>query len=159
MGDGGGWHWLVQMERRPARWSVCLPLSIFPCTIKSRSSLLAPAHPGGPGKRAVKWLCVFGVVCHWSVIRSKYANAATQVNYGATQWWWVLHVECRSSSSYCGQTSKTKTTAAQVNAVFQTMAPGKTQRLWHVSFCEVWTSWNDGRAQETRKEMWDGWFF
>ena len=30
---------------------------IFPCTIKSRSSLLALAHPGGPGTRAVKWLC------------------------------------------------------------------------------------------------------
>jgi len=29
---------------------------IFPCTIKSRNSLLAPAHPGGPGKRAVKRL-------------------------------------------------------------------------------------------------------
>jgi len=29
---------------------------IFPCTIMSRNSLLAPAHPGGPGKRAVKWL-------------------------------------------------------------------------------------------------------
>jgi len=29
---------------------VCLPLLVFPCTIKSRSSLLAPAHPGGPGK-------------------------------------------------------------------------------------------------------------
>jgi len=35
---------------------VCLPLLTFPCTIKSRSSLLAPAHPGGPGKKAVKWL-------------------------------------------------------------------------------------------------------
>jgi len=40
----------------PARWSVCLPLLIFSCTVKSRSCLLAPAHPGGPGKRAVKWL-------------------------------------------------------------------------------------------------------
>jgi len=30
--------------------------TLFPCTIKSRSSLLAPAHPGGPGKRAVKRL-------------------------------------------------------------------------------------------------------
>ena len=39
-----------------AGWSVCLPLSIFPCTIKSRSSLLAPANPGGPGKRAIKRL-------------------------------------------------------------------------------------------------------
>ena len=55
MGDG---HWLVRMEWRPAGWSVCLPLLIFSCTIKSTSSLLALAHPGGPGKRAVKWLCV-----------------------------------------------------------------------------------------------------
>jgi len=45
MGDSGGGHWLVRMEWLPARWSVCLPLLIFPCTIKSRSSLLAPAHP------------------------------------------------------------------------------------------------------------------
>ena len=28
---------------------LCLPLLIFPCTMKSRSSLLAQAHPGGPG--------------------------------------------------------------------------------------------------------------
>ena len=54
--DGGGGHWLVRMEWRPSGWPVCLPLSIFPCTIKSRSSLLALAHPGGPGKRAIKWL-------------------------------------------------------------------------------------------------------
>jgi len=44
----------------PSRMVVCLHLLIFPCTIKSRSSLLAPAHPGGPEKRAVKWLW-FGV--------------------------------------------------------------------------------------------------
>ena len=56
MGDGGGGCWLVRMEWRPAAWSVCLPLLIFPCTIKSRSSPLAPAHSGGPGKRAVKRL-------------------------------------------------------------------------------------------------------
>jgi len=37
----------------PAGWPVCLPLLLFPCTVKSRSSPLAPAHPGGPGKRAV----------------------------------------------------------------------------------------------------------
>ena len=58
MGDGAGGYWLVRMEWRPAGWSVFLPLLIFPCTIKSRSSLLAPAHPGGPGIRAIKrlWL-------------------------------------------------------------------------------------------------------
>jgi len=54
MGDCGGGHWLVQMEWRPAGWSVCLPLLIFPCTIKSRSFLLAPAHPGGPRKKGHK---------------------------------------------------------------------------------------------------------
>ena len=36
--------------------SLCPPLLIFPCTTKSRSSLLAPAHPGVPGKRAIKRL-------------------------------------------------------------------------------------------------------
>jgi len=60
--DGGGGHWLVRMEWRPAGWSVCLPLLIFPCIIKSRSSLLAPAHAGGP--RAVKrlwWVVVLQI--------------------------------------------------------------------------------------------------
>jgi len=32
---------------------VCLPLLISPCTIKCRSSLMASAHPGSPGKRAI----------------------------------------------------------------------------------------------------------
>jgi len=49
------------MEWRPAGWSVCLPLLIFPCIVKSRSSLLAPAHPGGPGKGPLKG-CGGGVV-------------------------------------------------------------------------------------------------
>jgi len=62
VGDGGGRHWLVQMEYRyhPAGWSVCLPLLILHCTTKSRSSLLALAHPGGPRKRAIKWLWCSG---------------------------------------------------------------------------------------------------
>jgi len=68
-GDGGGGLWLVRMEWLPAGWSVCLPLFISPCTIKSTSSLLAPDHPGGPGKRAVKrlWLWCGGLYyycCH-----------------------------------------------------------------------------------------------
>jgi len=58
-GDGGGGHWLVRMEWRPAGLSVCLPVLIFPCTIKSRSFLLAPTHPGGPGKRAVVVMVLF----------------------------------------------------------------------------------------------------
>jgi len=62
MGADGGGHCLVRMEWHRARWSVCLPLLIFPCTIMSRSSLLASAHLGGPGKRAVKRLWWCGVV-------------------------------------------------------------------------------------------------
>ena len=38
-------------------------VSASPLHIKSRSSLLAPAHLGAPGKRAVKWLWLWcGVV-------------------------------------------------------------------------------------------------
>jgi len=55
-GDNRGGQWLVPMEWHPAGCSVCLPLSIFPYNRKFRSSLLALAHPGGAGKRAVKWL-------------------------------------------------------------------------------------------------------
>jgi len=67
-GDDGGGHWFVRMEWRPARLSVCLPLLIFPCTIKSRSFVLAPAKPGGPGKRAVKRLwCGVVICCSWSL--------------------------------------------------------------------------------------------
>jgi len=52
-------HWLVQMEWYPAGLSVCLPLFIFPCTIKSRRRfLLAPAYPGTPRKRATKRMSV-----------------------------------------------------------------------------------------------------
>ena len=70
MVDGGGGHWLVWMEWCPAGWSMCLPLLIFPCIIKSRSSLLAPADPSGPRKRAVKWLWWYVTIFVESVIFS-----------------------------------------------------------------------------------------
>ena len=28
MGDGGGRHWLVRIEWRPAGWSMCLPVNL-----------------------------------------------------------------------------------------------------------------------------------
>ena len=65
MGNGGIGHWLIRMEWRPSGWLVCLPLLIFPCTTKSRSSLLAPSLLGGPGKRAVKRLWCGVVVSHF----------------------------------------------------------------------------------------------
>ena len=54
--DGGGEHNLVRMELHPARWAMCLSLLIFLCTIKTRGSLVALAHRGGLGKRAIKRL-------------------------------------------------------------------------------------------------------
>jgi len=75
MGDGGGGHWLVQMEWRQAGWSVCLPLLISPRTMKSRSSLLAPTHPDGPGKRAVKlWWWWWW----WLIYSSRYERVTPQ---------------------------------------------------------------------------------
>ena len=62
---GGWWRWaLVNPDAVvPSRMvgvsaSVNLPLH-HKVTIKSRSSLLALAHPGGPRKRAIKrlWWC------------------------------------------------------------------------------------------------------
>ena len=55
---GGGRRWALVSPDEVAP----LPLLIFPCTIKSRSSLLAPAHPGGPRKRAIKWLWCGGII-------------------------------------------------------------------------------------------------
>jgi len=52
------------MEWRLAGWLVCLPLLIFPCSIKSRSSLLALADPGGPRKKGCKTV-VCGLCVEW----------------------------------------------------------------------------------------------
>ena len=94
MGDGEGGHWLVRMECRPARWSVCLPLLIFSCTIKSRSSLLALAHLGGPGKRAIKWLWCGDInyyykVLKWVQIEFKYYRSLQCAKFAELL---VLHV-------------------------------------------------------------------
>jgi len=52
---GGWWRWsLVSPDGvAPSRVVSVSASVIYPCTIKSRISLLAPAHPGGPEKRAV----------------------------------------------------------------------------------------------------------
>jgi len=56
MEDGGRWALVSPDGVVPSRL-VSLSASVnLPSTIKSRSSLLAPAHPGGLGKRTVKWL-------------------------------------------------------------------------------------------------------
>jgi len=55
---GGWWRWaLVSPDGVAPSQMVGVSASVsLPCTIKSRSSLLAPAHPGGPGKTAVRRL-------------------------------------------------------------------------------------------------------
>ena len=61
MGEGDGGVSLISPDGVAPSQMVGVSASvIFPCTIKSRRNLflLAPAHPGAPGKRAVKRLCV-----------------------------------------------------------------------------------------------------
>ena len=57
----GWWRWALvsQYGVAPSGWSVFLPLLIFPCSLKSRSSLLAPAHRVVPEKGPLKrlWWC------------------------------------------------------------------------------------------------------
>ena len=75
-GDDGGGHWLVRMEWHPARWSVCLPPLISPCTIKSRSSLMAPAHARWSRKRVVKRLCVCVCDVYGAVIMPSHCESS-----------------------------------------------------------------------------------
>ena len=84
-GGVGGGHWLVRIEWRPGGWLVCLCLLlvIFPWTIKSRSSLLALAHPGGPRKRAIKRLWYVGVSL-WFLCQSQTSH------YYAAHFIWSL---------------------------------------------------------------------
>jgi len=63
-GDGGGGHWLVQTEWRPAGWSVFLPLLIFPCTIKKFCS--GTGSPGWfrkKGRKPVWWWLWWPCTC------------------------------------------------------------------------------------------------
>jgi len=57
--DGGGGHCLVRMEWRPAGWSVCLPLLIFPCNPKSEVLFWHWLTQVVPEKGALKrlWWC------------------------------------------------------------------------------------------------------
>jgi len=59
---GGWWRWtLVSPDGVAFSRMVIVSASVnLPLHHTSRSSLLAPSHPGGPGKRAVKrlWLLV-----------------------------------------------------------------------------------------------------
>ena len=120
-GDGGGGHWLVWMEWRPAGWSVCLPLLIFPCTIKSRSSLLVPAHPGGPGKCAVKRLwCGVVVTPSWPTTH---------------KWeplWIIWAVLLHSGSPFCHQTS--------IKTLKTTHSTGANQWKSATATCPFWSS-------------------
>jgi len=69
----GGWRrWaLVSPDGvAPSRMVVVSPSVNFPLHLKVQkfsSSLLAPAHPGGPGKRAIKWLWCGVVYNYWAV--------------------------------------------------------------------------------------------
>jgi len=82
------------MEWRLAGWSVCLPLLISPCTIKSRSSLLALADPGGPGERAVKrlWCSGGGGKCVASAFSALTLLVGLQEGHPACEKWGMVEM-------------------------------------------------------------------
>ena len=60
-GYGGDGHCIVWMEWRPARWSVCLPLLVFPCRHhKVQKFSSGTGSPGWSRKKGRKTdVCVF----------------------------------------------------------------------------------------------------
>jgi len=74
--DEGGWP-LISPDGVALSWIVGVSASdISPCTMKSRGSfLLAPAHPGSAGKRAIK-RCVCVCVC--ACIQAQFARHCFQ---------------------------------------------------------------------------------
>ena len=84
MGDEAG-GLLISPDGVEPSWIVSVSDSdILPCTIKSRRFLLAPAHPGSPGKRAAKRLCVCVCVCSQTFTEGKwYINHVTFMYIGA----------------------------------------------------------------------------
>jgi len=80
---GRWWRWqrLVRMEWRPVGWSVCLPLLIFPCTMKSRSSLLAQPHLV-PDSKTVVVVVVVVIVCDPSLSLTQFCmQLATRIRH------------------------------------------------------------------------------
>ena len=80
-GDGGGGHWLVRMEWRPAGWSVCLPLLIFPCTIKVQKFSSATGLPGWFRKKGHKTVVVWcgGLYCFKLVVCLQFLGSFSTV--------------------------------------------------------------------------------
>jgi len=114
--------WPVKKLRRRCRWALVSPDGvapsrmvsvsasvIFPCTIKSTSSLPAPAHPDGPWKRAVKWLWCGGCLANRSL-----------TGHGPAVCWESLHGERNLSRVFIQQCHGWEryhmTCAAQANA-------------------------------------------
>jgi len=60
MGDGGGEHWLVWMEWRPAGWSMCLPVFVnLPLHHKDQKFSSGTSSPGWSRKKGRKTVVVW----------------------------------------------------------------------------------------------------
>jgi len=125
------------MEWRPAGWSVCLPLLISPCAIKSRSSLLAPAHLGGPGKRAVKGCGGGGKAMAFTTNRNRFQFCSIINIHRQSDCMRWLH----QSSTPAGRSSSTLLSQPRANVLHQTCIAGlvKYSSLYTVCILE-WIS-------------------
>jgi len=73
-GNDGGGHWLVCTEWHPAGWLVHLPLLIFPCTIKSKSSVWHRLTQVVPEKKGRKTVVVCGGHSVWNTLPAAYKH-------------------------------------------------------------------------------------
>jgi len=72
MGDDGGGSLISPDGVAPSRIVGVSASDVSPCTMKPRKIfLLALAHPDGPGKRAVKQLCVCVCVCVYCIKKAQ----------------------------------------------------------------------------------------
>jgi len=69
-GDGGGEHWLVRMEQRPAGWSVCLRFVNLPLPHKVQKLSSGIGSPGWSQKKGCKTVVVCEFLCNCTYFKT-----------------------------------------------------------------------------------------
>jgi len=115
---------------------VCLPLLIFPCTTKSRSSLLAPAHPRGPGKRFVKRLWLWWFIGQTYIVQLYFSLARICIRLSLSHTV-VAQVVDAAVETVCDETvqSDIALKLANVTDECQVLLHSRTHRLGFGIFC------------------------
>jgi len=136
------------MEWHPDGWSVCLPLLIFPCTIKSRSSFLAPAHLSGPGCGVRVWLpCL-----HVNVNRSTVFSPVLLAWQRMANWTVYKPNRCLCKTHNTNQEVELRQNVQFLNTI--TSATGHQMHFLNFRCPKLWPQWDltcKQRQQEQKR--------